>query len=446
MLFLHGDELPRERLRARLETELGRPVVLEPELSGRTVSDAVTVTYRRERSELAVTWDSKGHTISRVIEAPPELDALIESSAFLSGNLARTQTEEIVPEPVPEPAPVLVQPAVVSAARVPPPAEPVHPERLPITASVFYPLSTHFGRPEVTSNFDLNLVYGRVGSIEGGQLGAINVVTRSRGSASTSMRGIQIAALANVVTGAVSGLQAAALLNVTTGDATGLQASLGVNHVAGAFHGLQSSLLLNRVGRITGAQVAPINLAGDVDGVQIGLVNVARNVRGVSIGLVNVADDIDGVPLAPISVTKTGGVHPTLWSGSSGLGNAGVKFATRRTYTLFFGSYHVAFEREFVGGGLAIGGRIELGSRFHADIDVAGTYLIAPDGSFDSASRRGYHEQLVQPRVRLLLGARAARHFGVFIGGAALGQIRSELDWDRVSAAVGPEILGGVEL
>jgi hypothetical protein len=193
-------------------------------------------------------------------------------------------------------------------------------------------------------------------------------------------------------------------------------------------------------------QLAAVNVAGDVDGVQLGLINVAHRVRGAAIGLVNIADDIDGLPLAPFSVTRTGGVHASAWSGTSGLGNVGVKLATRHTYTLFFGSYHRDFDLEFVGGGFALGGSVELGAGFRSSLDVCGTYLVAPDKTFDLELNRGYHQQLVQPRLRLMVDYRLARHFGAFVGVAAMGQIRSELGWDKLSGSVGPEIFGGVEL
>ena len=86
------------------------------------------------------------------------------------------------------------------------------------------------------------------------------------------------------------------------------------------------------------------------------------------------------------------------------------------------------------------------GFRTVIDIDLCGTYLVAPALSQDPSRDGGYHEQLVQPRLRLMLGYRLASHFGLFAGVAALGQIRAELGWDRVTASVGPEIFGGIEL
>jgi len=113
---------------------------------------------------------------------------------------------------------------------------------------------------------------------------------------------------------------------------------------------------------------------------------------------------------------------------------------------MFFGSYHRRYDLEFVGGGFALGGSVPLGAGFRSDIDLCGTYLVAPALSQDPSRDGGYHEQLVQPRLRLMLGYRLASHFGLFAGVAALGQIRAELGWDRVTASVGPEIFGGIEL
>ena len=52
----------------------------------------------------------------------------------------------------------------------------------------------------------------------------------------------------------------------------------------------------------------------------------------------------------------------------------------------------------------------------------------------------------MQPRVGMLLAFCAVKPWGLFLGGAATGQICSELGWDRVSGSVGPQVLGGAEL
>lgn len=445
VLALYGDELPRDALRDGMSAELAREVVLQTDRGNRPVAGVISINYRRATDELVVTWDSKGRTLSRVIAASRNVAEVMQDSLLLAGNLAREQADELAPETVPRP--VEVPPAVSLPPPPSPPAPPAGPQypRVFASASFFFPLATHASQPEVTSSFDFNVLYSRVGAVEGAGLGLVNVVTRERPDAAR-MNGLQIGGIANLVTGNVTGIQVASSLNLASGETRGVQLAAGANIASGPLEGLQTSFVFNRAGDVRGGQISLVNLAGNVHGAQIGLVNIARHVRGVSIGLVNVADEIEGIPLAPISVTRSGGMHPVLWGGTSGLGNAGIKFATRQTYTLFFGSYHQAFDEKFVGGGLAVGGRIHLGARFHADLDAAGTYLIAPGLSEDAETREQYHEQLVQPRLRLLLGFRAAKHFGIFVGGAALGQIRAELDWDRVSASIGPEIQGGIEL
>src|SRR5581483_3327234 len=154
---------------------------------------------------------------------------------------------------------------------------------VPVTASLFFPLASNWQAPHARTMLAVNVVYGRVGAVDGLQVGTVN----------------------------------------QTDD-----------RVTGA----QLALLLNQTGAVSGLQVAPVNMAGDVRGMQLGLVNVARKVRGVQLGLINVADDMSGVPIGLISVSKDGGVHPTAWTSRTSLINVGVKFATRNTYTQFSGS------------------------------------------------------------------------------------------------------------
>jgi hypothetical protein len=437
VLAVRGDVLDVARLRVLLEKELACAVLLESEPRPAGLGGVVTVSYRREAAELGVAWDSGGRTVTRLVAAPGDPERLLSDSVLLAGNLVHQQVEDLLPA---APLAVPAAPLAVPAAPLAVPAE----ER-PFSVGVFYPLASNHGHPEITSNFDFNLIYGRVGSIEGAQLGAVNVVSRAAG-APVSMAGLEVAFLANVVKGSVDGVQLAGVLNDVSAELWGAQLSLGANLAQGRVTGLQGAFLFNHASALDGLQLSLINVAGDVDGVQLGLINVAHHLRGVSVGLINVADDIDGVPIGPFSVTRTGGVHPLLWSGTGGFGNAGVKFATRHTYSLLFGSYHRAFDLEFVGGGFALGASIALGAGFRADVDLMTTYLVAPALSTDVLDVDGYHEQIVQPRLRMLLAYRAADHLGAFVGLAALGQVRSELGWERVSAQVGPEIFGGIEL
>jgi hypothetical protein len=436
-------------MRAALARELGRKVVIQEELGTTQAAGVLTVSYRRDARELAVTWDdAKQRTISRVIPAREKTAEIAEDSALLASNLTRVEADEFAPAKA-EPKPNL-------NAKVPnaPPAKTLEPaapkaqeveETSVATASIFFPLATHYARPWTKTYFNFNLLYGRVGAVDGLELGFVNVISKSQGKGSAKLQGLEVGLAANIVTGEVNGIQAASLFNATGSSLTGLQLAGGFNGVRGHTTGLQLALGMNYAERLTGMQVSLINVGGDVDGVQVGVINVARKVRGVMAGVINVADDIDGVPLAPISITKSGGIHPLVWSGSSGLANAGIKFATRHTYTMVVGNYHRAFDRDFVGGGAFIGGRINMSDTFHADADIGCNWLYAPKETLDTEADDSYHEQLVQPRLRLLVGARLAKHFGPFLGAAAVTQIRSESGWDRVNVKLLPEIFGGLE-
>lgn len=432
-LEVRGDAIEPTALRIALSEETGRDIVLKSGSSELNTGGTITVSHLPETGELVVSFEHDGRVITRMIEASPEPERLLADTVLLASNLVHEQVA--LPAPAAEPAPPPASPT--------PPAKEPEPEYRIATAGLFYPLATHYGAPDVTTGFDLNVIYSRVGAVEGGQIGGVNAVARDRHA---RLRGFQLAYLMNVVDGDAAGVQLASLLNQASGDARVWQGAFGVNLSERSLSGAQTAFLFNSANRVRGLQAGLINRAGDLDGVQVGLVNIGEHVRGVTIGLINIADDIDGVPIAPFSVTRSGGVHPTVWAGTNGLGNVGVKLSTRSTYTLFFGSYHEAFDLQFLGGGFAAGGRIGLGGDFYSDIDVAGTYLVAPSSSTDAETDRSYHEQVVQPRLRAMLAYRALAHLGLFAGVSATGQIRSELGWDRITASVGPEFFGGLEL
>jgi hypothetical protein len=99
VLALRGDALDVERVRALLSTELAREVVLEHAARPATVFGVLTLTYHRQAAELAVTWDSGGQTLTRVVAAPPDATSLESDAALLAGNLAREQVEDCCPRP-----------------------------------------------------------------------------------------------------------------------------------------------------------------------------------------------------------------------------------------------------------------------------------------------------------------------------------------------------------
>jgi hypothetical protein len=151
-----------------------------------------------------------------------------------------------------------------------------------------------------------------------------------------------------------------------------------------------------------------VNVAGDVHGMQAALVNVAGRVRGVQLGLVNVAEDVEGVPIGLISVTESGGVHPTFWSASRSVANAGLKFATRYTYTLLSVSARREAGADLFGPGLAIGVRVPLLPGYF-ESDLGASYLFGGPICCDSP-RVTTADDLVVPRLRMLLGVELHHH------------------------------------
>jgi hypothetical protein len=72
---------------------------------------------------------------------------------------------------------------------------------VPVSIGVVYPLATNANRPNVGSNADLSVIYGRVGRVEGAQLGGVV------GHASRGVEGVQIGGVGTIADGSVSGAQ-----------------------------------------------------------------------------------------------------------------------------------------------------------------------------------------------------------------------------------------------
>jgi hypothetical protein len=415
LLLVHGDDLPRERVREAIERELGRKVVWHGDNTG-----VVTVTYRKAEGELAVTWDGEKRTVSRVITARPATDDVIVDAALLAGNLARDEAEELVPPKAPP----------LTSAEVVPPREKKDLDATDVNFGSFYPLAMNFGRPWVRTRFDFNIIYGRVGQLDGVQIGGVNIVDRVPGKSTGDTNGVQIGYLLNITRGSFAGAQLGAFGNVASN----------------AMDGWQAAPLFNYAGAVRGAQVAAVNVGGDVQGLQIGLVNVGRKVEGSMVGLVNVADDVDGAPIGLASVTKSGGVHPTTWFSTTTFGNVGIRLATKHTYTMPMVNYHYAYDRDFVGGGFVIGARIPIDEKRYTDIDIGGACLVAPRTKQLPGDAETYNELLFQPKLRAMFGWRFADHFGLFAGVGLLTQIRVEQQGELVTLRVGPDFFAGFEL
>ncbi len=219
-----------------------------------------------------------------------------------------------------------------------------------VNLSLYYPISINQSEHDEV-NFNLSLVYSRVGYVygldlsligsavthhmEGIQICGLGAVVGDSGRgvqmaglaavAGDSFYGLQIAGLANVVgeRGTVfqlSGLanvvgergtvgQISGLFNVVGEGFTGFQASAGFNVGGGSSQGLQVVGLFNVVGEhFQGIQVGGLfNIVGEnLDGAQFaGLFNICGSeMRGLQTGVFNVADQQNG---AQIGVANIGG-------------------------------------------------------------------------------------------------------------------------------------------
>jgi hypothetical protein len=128
-----------------------------------------------------------------------------DTAALLVVNLAQEQSGPTTVAVEPAPAPVATAP-VATLKQAPPPGD-VEPQPfVPGNAGLFYPLATNYGNPRIRTHFDLGVLYGLVGELDGLQLGTVNTV---HGDA----RGMQIGVLVNADGGTLRGVQIAGLLN-----------------------------------------------------------------------------------------------------------------------------------------------------------------------------------------------------------------------------------------
>lgn len=269
-------------------------------------------------------------------------------------------------------------------------------ERSAVTVSVVHPLATNAGRPNVTTNTDLSILWGRVGTVEGAQIGGAFV------SASRGIDGAQIGGVATIAVGPVRGAQLAGAANVAEG--------------------------------VAGAQLAPVNVAGPVDGVQLGVFNVGRKVRGLQVGLVNIAEDVDGGAIGLVSISRDS-VHPLAWTSNLQYTNAGVKFTNKYVFTMVgvhYGTHEADFDH--VGLTAAIGGHVPLPASFDLEIQGSLTQL----ATWTTRSK-GSDNTWVAPQI--VAGYSVATHFRVFAGGGVRLPVSVELGRD-VSR---PEALAGVQ-
>ena len=352
----------------------------------------------------------------------------------------------------------------------------------PVNLSLFYPVSTN-RTPDVSTNFRLNLLYGRLAAVRGLDLNAgVSVLDQElRGVQLTGIyshlkgdfrglqltgggnftqgggRGIQVAGLFNYDRGEIAGVQWAGLFNyaeagfhgvqvasvlsMSDGPSGFLQLSSIANTSGAAFRGAQLSGFFNYAGHeVAGLQLSALNYAGTVSGAQLGLVNLANRADGVQVGLVNVTEQQDGVPVGAVNVADNGTADWVSFASSLMGINSGVRTSVSGFYSMFtLGGWDFQGTRhEAVSLTWNYGRAFPLGRQLDLDADL-GFVHIMPVKSDDPAENDWLHYAL---QARALLERRVSPKVSIF-GGAGVGVVFSEYS-SRATSEVEPLFVAGV--
>ncbi|WP_437324348.1 LA_2272 family surface repeat-containing protein [Sorangium sp. So ce381] len=340
----------------------------------------------------------------------------------------------------------------------------------PVNLSLIFPLSTNATAPDLATHLDLALLLGRVGFVDGAQvglfswtsgdlrglqLGVASVVSgRAEGLqlaggfalADAPLAGVQLAGLFGWASTTVAGAQIAGVANQTYADVDGLQAAGAVNVARGQVTGVQAAAV--NIGRVDGLQIGAINVSQEQRGLQIGIINVARKIDGLQIGVINVTDNLEGESLGLIPLPREGGIRLALW-GSTGLhGNVGLKFSSRYAYTILSFGLHSeprapnadegrAAQREpLYAVGLAMGSRLPL--------DVEDLSLSADVGAYHRGPFQGDlpgRNEVLKARVSASYAL--AERLSPFVCAGGYMTLRGQ---GALDVGGGPELCLGVEL
>jgi hypothetical protein len=359
-----------------------------------------------------------------------------------------------------EPPPVVAEPALEPPAWSAPPPRPLAPY-FPLSLALLYPISTNGGVPELRTNVALGVFLGRVGSVDGVQLGLVNSAIHDvrglqLGAASLidggadgaqiggvfaftdgPFQGVQLAGLLSWSGSSLSGLQIAGGANQARHHVRGVQAAGGFNLTYGDVEGVQIGAV--NIGKIRGVQIGLINVSADTEGTQIGILNVARRSSGLQVGVLNVTDNLEGESLGIASVPRMGGIHLVVWGSNSLSGNIGVKFSSKFTYSILSAAIHRDDKSTAAGAGLT------LGLRFPILRSVIDGFTLGSDFGgyrlFREPGMNTRHDEIY--KARLIASYEIARRFSLFAGGGGHLVFR---DGPTPRLSFGPELCAGLEL
>jgi hypothetical protein len=354
----------------------------------------------------------------------------------------------------------------------------------PVNLSLFRPLSTN-RNPDISTNFRLNLIYGRVGSVKGVDLSGVvgpvagdvvgfqasgvysHVGGKFTGAAVTGIAsyvrsdlvGVQFAGLVNFVQGDLLGFQFADLFNYVEGDVLGFQATplfnlvdgdvkyvqfaTIVNAIAGDFTGAQISTGLNYVNEtVTGAQAGLFGFAKEVRGVQISAGNVAGRTSGVQIGVVNYAKRSEGLAIGMVNVAGNGEADWVTFASNLAAVNTGIRTSRRGFYSMLtVGVADLKAKRNDTGFlSWHYGHAFPVGGGWSLDADVGFVHII-PSSSADPAVNTKSHFAV---QARLLAEFRVSEKARLFAGGGVSG-VFSEYS-SSAESETDPLVVAGLSL
>jgi len=299
---------------------------------------------------------------------------------------------------------------------------------------------------ELTTNFHLTIISGRVGSVNGLQIGGLfNHVKYdfigydATGISSTvggDFSGFQSTGIYNHVDGSYVGIQEAGIYNRINSNFLGIQTAGVINRVEGLFEGIQTAGIYNYSQQGRGIQTAGVinhvegsfegiqtvgiyNLSQQMKGMQIaGIVNVADQVNGIQIGLVNLSDKLDGIAIGLVNISKAGSIHAIGWSGGAMNLNAGIKFAPNDYwYTVLSlgreGEFADDKDKTSIGYYMGFHIPIPLAQKFYTELDIGSNSVFNGD-LFDD---RDFEDKVSRAlETRASLGFRLHRRLSLFAG------------------------------
>lgn len=360
-------------------------------------------------------------------------------------------------------------------------AEPAH---HPANFTVYFPFGTNQD-PDISTNFRLSLLYGRVGAVRGLDLNVgASLVQRDFGGVQATgfysqvngdFTGVGLTGLVNNFHGDIKGIQISGLVNFDRGRMTGLQAAPLFNFVEGGLSGVQITSVFNsnrghggflqlaglananegdfggaQIGgfnftsaRMSGIQLGLANAAVNLNGAQVGLINIVGEAHGVQLGILNLSRNSQGVPIGLINVdTDAGGTDWLIFGSNLASIGTGVRTTVNRWYSILWAGYGDqqgdVTETAFLGWNY--GYSFNLGKHWSLGVDLGYAHIM-PEKQDDPQLNDALHYAL---QARALVEVRLGRKVALFAGGG-ISTVYSEYS-TNAQKETEPNVVLGISL